>query len=112
LRRREVSARSTSVTLCLRAPEPVDLTGTSGLRQTRESDRAAIAALARTSYRFTRFYYDENFPDERCDDLYGTWMLGCLDGLADAVFLVEREGSCSGTSPRISTAAEPPDGWD
>jgi len=84
------------VTLCLQDPEPVDLSGLSGLRQTRESDRAGIAELARTSYRFTRFYNDENFPDERCDDLYETWMLGCLDGLADAVLVVERDARLLG----------------
>jgi len=68
----------------------------SGIRKAQPGDREALARYAREGYRYTRFYNDEHFPDERCDDLYETWILGNLDGLADQVLVLEQAGEVFG----------------
>ena len=65
---------------------------TSRLRAAREDDATALRALARTNHRITRFYADPNFPDERCDDLYETWIARSLEGWADAVLVADADG--------------------
>jgi dTDP-4-amino-4,6-dideoxy-D-galactose acyltransferase len=67
-----------------------------GLRAAREEDRDALRAIARSSHGITRFYADPRFPDERCDDLYATWIDRSLDGWAEAVLVAEADGVPSG----------------
>lgn len=47
-----------------------------------------IAQLARRSHRITRFYADPRFDNERCDDLYESWLRNSVAGWADAVCVV------------------------
>jgi len=55
-----------------------------------------LAAIARVSHRITRFYADPRFDDQRCDDLYETWLRSSCDGWADEVLVVgEAEGYCT-----------------
>jgi dTDP-4-amino-4,6-dideoxy-D-galactose acyltransferase len=68
----------------------------SRLREASDGDAAALRALARSNHRITRFYADPNFPDERCDDLYETWIARSLEGWADAVLVAESEGRPAG----------------
>ena len=44
----------------------------------------------------TRFYADPGFPDERCDDLYDTWIARSLEGWADGVLVAEVDGRPAG----------------
>lgn len=69
------------------APLPAE-----GLRLAREDDRDVLRGIARSSHGITRFYADPKFPDERCDDLYATWIDRSLDGWAQAVLVVETDG--------------------
>lgn len=39
-----------------------------------EHEHDTVAELARTAFRLTRFYADPRLPDDRCDDLYETWV--------------------------------------
>ena len=55
----------------------------------------ALRAIARASHGDTRFYADPHFPDERCDDLYDTWIRRSLEGWADAVLVAERRRSAA-----------------
>jgi dTDP-4-amino-4,6-dideoxy-D-galactose acyltransferase len=73
------------------APGPAE-----GLRLAREEDREILRAIARSSHGITRFYADPRFPNDRCDDLYATWIERSLDGWAQAVLVVEAEGVASG----------------
>lgn len=57
-----------------------------------DEDVDTLAALARRSHKLTRFYADQRFPNERCDDLYETWIRKSIDGWADAVRLVTFAG--------------------
>jgi dTDP-4-amino-4,6-dideoxy-D-galactose acyltransferase len=59
-------------------------------------DQPALRSLARSNHRITRFYSDPRFPDDRCDDLYETWIARSLDGWADAVLVSGRVGSPAG----------------
>jgi RimJ/RimL family protein N-acetyltransferase len=52
------------------APGPSELTG----RQATESDLAFARDLAARSHRTSRFYFDGNFPRDRCDALDEAWV--------------------------------------
>jgi dTDP-4-amino-4,6-dideoxy-D-galactose acyltransferase len=60
----------------------------SGGRPVEPEDVSALARIARRSHHLTRFYADPRFPDERCDDLYETWIRNSIDGWADSVRVV------------------------
>lgn len=47
----------------------------------------ALADIARTSHRDSRFYHDGNFSRARCDDLFETWLRKSMSGLAKVVFI-------------------------
>lgn len=52
-------------------------------------DTPGLVAIARTAFRgLTRFYADPRFPDDRCDDLYETWLRSSLDGWAATVLMI------------------------
>lgn len=62
---------------------------TGELRPASPADLDALRAIARASHGVTRFYADPNFPDDRCDDLYDTWITRSLEGWADGVLVAE-----------------------
>lgn len=66
------------------------------LRAARPEDSDALRAIARSSHGVTRFYADPGFPDERCDDLYDTWIARSLEGWADGVLVAEADGRPAG----------------
>jgi GNAT superfamily N-acetyltransferase len=45
-----------------------------GAREATEADLEFARGLARRSHRTSRFYFDGNFPRERCDALYEAWV--------------------------------------
>ncbi len=59
-------------------------------------DVAALRAIARVSYRSSRFYFDPSFPADLCDALYETWIEKSCDGYADEVLVAEIEGQVAG----------------
>lgn len=59
------------------------------IRHNRDPDVPALAAIARTSYTDSRFYYDANFTREQCDRLYETWITKSTQGYADAVLVAQ-----------------------
>jgi dTDP-4-amino-4,6-dideoxy-D-galactose acyltransferase len=49
-----------------------------------------LRAISRTSFKSSRFYADPNFPNEKCDDFFDTWITNSyLHGFADEVFVAE-----------------------
>jgi dTDP-4-amino-4,6-dideoxy-D-galactose acyltransferase len=62
------------------------------LREAVPDDLATLRALARGNHRVTRFYADPRFPDDRCDDLYETWIERSVEGWADVVLVAEAGG--------------------
>jgi dTDP-4-amino-4,6-dideoxy-D-galactose acyltransferase len=67
-------------------------TGNPSVRPFRPDDLGALSALARTSHRESRFYFDPSFPLDRCDELYATWIERSTQGWAGAVFVAEHGG--------------------
>jgi ribosomal protein S18 acetylase RimI-like enzyme len=63
-------------------PEQVE-----GIREARDEDTEPLRAIARSSHGITRFYADPRFPNERCDDLYDTWITRSLGGWAQQVLV-------------------------
>lgn len=59
-------------------------------------DLETIEDIARTSHRDSRFHFDPNFPRERVDDLYATWIRNSCHGYADHVLVAEDGGSPRG----------------
>jgi len=72
----------------LRRPTAGDET-TGELRPAGAADGDALRAIARASHGVTRLYADPHFPDDRCDDLYDTWITRSLEGWADGVLVAE-----------------------
>jgi ribosomal protein S18 acetylase RimI-like enzyme len=68
----------------------------STLRPAVPEDEAALRSVARSNHRITRFYADPRFPDERCDELYETWIARSLEGWADAVLVAGEPGAPDG----------------
>jgi dTDP-4-amino-4,6-dideoxy-D-galactose acyltransferase len=66
------------------------------VRDAYESDIAALRLLARTSHRDSRFYYDENFSDQACDELYETWIERSCRGWAKRVLVAEQGNDLAG----------------
>ena len=44
------------------------------IRMSHSQDVPALRAIARSSHASSRFYFDPNFPRDRCDALYETWI--------------------------------------
>jgi dTDP-4-amino-4,6-dideoxy-D-galactose acyltransferase len=61
------------------------------LRAARDEDLVELKDLARRSHHDSRFYADQAFARERCDQLYATWIERSLAGWADAVWVAEVE---------------------
>lgn len=55
------------------------------------NDLAALQALARDSYRDSRFYFDPCFRKSHCDMLYETWIRRSCEGYADVVLVAEMQ---------------------
>jgi dTDP-4-amino-4,6-dideoxy-D-galactose acyltransferase len=54
------------------------------------SDLPALRAIARVSYRQSRFYADAHFARQQCDALYETWTERSCAGYADQVLVAQR----------------------
>ena len=67
-----------------------------GIRNSEEKDIPALRAIARESHTDSRFYADPNFPRERCDALYETWIEKSCRGYANQVLVAEREAKPAG----------------
>lgn len=61
------------------------------LRDYRVGDLSRLEEIARTIYRQTRYYYDRNYPRERCNDLYAVWIAKSCQGEADRVIVAEQD---------------------
>jgi dTDP-4-amino-4,6-dideoxy-D-galactose acyltransferase len=66
------------------------------VRASRIGDIEALKGIARVSHRSSRFYFDERFPRDRCDDLYETWIAKSCRGWASRVFVVDIAGTVCG----------------
>jgi dTDP-4-amino-4,6-dideoxy-D-galactose acyltransferase len=66
------------------------------VRAAQPADRERLRQIARRSHGTTRFYADPNFPDERCDALYETWIERSLDGWAAAVLVADLDRAPAG----------------
>lgn len=66
------------------------------VRMCEPGDRAVLRAIARISHHDSRFYFDDHFPQERCDQLYDTWIDKSCDGYADATLVAEVAGQTAG----------------
>ena len=64
--------------------EPAEL-----VRPFREADLPSLRTIAATSHRDSRFYYDPGFPNQRCDELYETWIDRSCHGYANTVLVAE-----------------------
>jgi dTDP-4-amino-4,6-dideoxy-D-galactose acyltransferase len=62
----------------------------------RSEDLPALRAIARVSHRDSRFYFDANFPRERCDALYETWIEKSCASDATAVLVARDAASVAG----------------
>jgi dTDP-4-amino-4,6-dideoxy-D-galactose acyltransferase len=59
------------------------------LRTARPPDIAALQAIARQAHHDSRFFFDTNFPRERAEDLFATWIAKDCQGRADKVLTAE-----------------------
>lgn len=73
-----------------------DANGTVAVRDCVREDIGALQDIASQIYQNTRFYYDRNFPRERCRELYETWIKRSYEGYADTVLVAELSGKSVG----------------
>ena len=79
----------------------------SSLRPAKPEDLPALAAIARSSYRDSRFHFDGRFPREKCDMLYARWIEDCCRQQPDGVIVAEAGGqpvgyvTCDAAAGRI-----------
>jgi dTDP-4-amino-4,6-dideoxy-D-galactose acyltransferase len=66
------------------------------VRAFRESDLPSLRAIAAVSHRDSRFYNDPGFPDQRCNELYETWIERSCHGYADTVLVAEHRREPAG----------------
>ncbi len=62
------------------------------IRQSTLDDISELRAIAKSNHRYSRFYFDMNFPTSLCDALYETWIEKSCNGYADLVLVAEIEG--------------------
>jgi dTDP-4-amino-4,6-dideoxy-D-galactose acyltransferase len=74
-------------------PETLDLTST---RPATEADLTGMVRMCRNSFRDSRFYFDQQIPDEVCTSLYERWIEESCSGYADRVFVALDEESPGG----------------
>jgi dTDP-4-amino-4,6-dideoxy-D-galactose acyltransferase len=60
------------------------------------ADLPILRAIAKVSYRDSRFYFDSNLPPALCDKLYETWIEQSCAGDADAVLVAEDQAQTVG----------------
>jgi ribosomal protein S18 acetylase RimI-like enzyme len=66
------------------------------IRPNMPDDVPALLAIARESYRWTRFYYDSRFSRSRVDALYERWTEKSCNGYADVVLVAEVQEQAAG----------------
>lgn len=58
----------------------------------RVSDIPDILGMMTNSFVHSRFYYDPNFSEEQCNELYRTWLIRSVeDNFADRVFVMRKD---------------------
>jgi len=62
-----------------------------GVRRWQRDDVATLRSIARSIFTATRFFTDERFDEERCRDLYATWIENACEGYADEVFVATND---------------------
>lgn len=68
----------------------------SDIRFSVPEDIPLLKSIARISYHDSRFYYDSNFSDARCDAFYELWIEKSCQGYADVVIVAEDQGQAVG----------------
>ena len=66
------------------------------LRDATPGDAPALAIIARGAFRHSRFYADPALPDDRCDDLYATWVERSVLEWPDPVLVAHVDGRPAG----------------
>lgn len=59
------------------------------VRAFEEPDLPVLREIAAVSHRDSRFYHDPGFPNQRCNELYETWIERSCHGFADTVLVAE-----------------------
>jgi dTDP-4-amino-4,6-dideoxy-D-galactose acyltransferase len=60
------------------------------IRDATENDIPALRAIAREAHRDSRFYRDGHFPEQKCDELFETWIEKSCRGWANRVIVPDR----------------------
>jgi len=74
----------------------------------RETEIDALADIARTSYRDSRFYYDPRVPRDRADELFAIWTAKDCRGAAATVLVARQPGRPIGYA---TCPIDPATGW-
>jgi spore coat polysaccharide biosynthesis predicted glycosyltransferase SpsG/GNAT superfamily N-acetyltransferase len=79
------------------------------MRPHRLGDVPALKKIARTAYLDSRYYFDQRFPEERCEAFYVEWIEKSCYGYVDKVLVAELDGqpvgfiTCRVKSPFVGT---------
>lgn len=62
------------------------------MRSFQPADVPILMEIAKKSHTDTRFFFDQNFPREKCESLYEIWVRGSCENPADQVLVAEVGG--------------------
>jgi dTDP-4-amino-4,6-dideoxy-D-galactose acyltransferase len=63
------------------------------LRDAGDEDIPALQAIARNSYQHSRYYHDQHYSRERCDQLYAVWIARSCRSDDEHVIVAEQSGT-------------------
>jgi GNAT superfamily N-acetyltransferase len=66
------------------------------VRPAQDADLPALQRISRNSYFNSRFYFDDRFPEEACQQYYETWIKKSYESGADQVLVAEIKGEVLG----------------
>jgi dTDP-4-amino-4,6-dideoxy-D-galactose acyltransferase len=108
---RFVDVRSTFQRVLPEDPEPAQAPGSFVIREYHAEDLPDLEAIARESFHDTRFYFDRGFSDDRCDDLYASWVRKECQSRTGKVFVAAADASSVGFITCLPPVDEERTGW-
>jgi len=66
------------------------------VRKASIEDGDELGELASALYKDSRFYFDENISNEKCDQMYRQWIINSLHGFENIVLLMEEDRKPAG----------------
>lgn len=75
------------------------------IRQAAPSDVEALMSIGGSDHAYSHFFHEARFPKPKTQDLFAIWTKKSVEGMADAVFVIESGGDIAGFCSLLSNNA-------